>query len=118
MNTLFDSPEPHQVTHTKDPWTSYQAAMKALDNAKGMNLAILEELGKVYPLGLSDEELAERLEVHSTVSGNNVAKRRSSLTQKGLVVADKEKKTNHAGNPVTSWKLYYPPNPTVQRWEP
>lgn len=94
--------------------------MKSLRNAKGMNRDILDELGKVYPEGLTDERLAARLHVDSTVSGNNVAKRRSALTQKGLVVACKEKELNSQGNKVTVWKLYFPPTDNIQprQYEP
>lgn len=117
LQTLFEA---ERLTHNRDPYTSREAALKSLRNAKGMNRAILDELAKVYPDGLTDELLAARLHVDSTVSGNNVAKRRSALTQKGLVVACKHKDLNRAGNKVTVWKLYFPPSDNIQprQYEP
>lgn len=120
MDGLQNLFEAARLSHNKDPYTSREAALKSLRNAKGMNLAILDELGKVYPEGLTDEKLAARLHVDSTVSGNNVAKRRSALTQKGLVVACRDKELNEAGNKVTVWKLYFPPSDNIQprQYEP
>lgn len=114
-NTL---PEPHKIVHSRDPFTSSMAALKALKNAKGLNRLILDELTKVFPLGLSHEALAERLGIESSVSGNDVAKRCSTLKSKGLIEQARETSLNSKGNPVATWKLYYPPNDKQSRWEP
>lgn len=116
-NNLFESLEAETLKHNHDPYTSREAALKSLRNAKGLNKIILDELGKVYPEGLTDEQLAERLEVDSTVTGNNVAKRRSALTQKGLIVKGGISE-NRSGNRVTVWRLYFPPNSRKSRWQP
>ena len=117
MTDLFGF-QPEEVTHQNDPLTSLQAAHKARANAKGLNLAIIQELSKVYPLGLSDEKLAERLNIESSVTGNDVAKRRSTLKKKGVVVEAREKDVNLKGNQVSTWKLRFPPNSKESRWNP
>lgn len=116
-NSLFNFLEAETLKHNDDPYTSREAALKSLENAKGLNKAILDELGQVYPKGLTDEQLAIRLNVDSTVTGNNVAKRRSALTQKGLIVKEGVSQ-NKSGNRVTVWKLYFPPNERVSKWGP
>lgn len=118
MNNLFDPPEPHKIVHLADPYTSSLAALKALKNAKGLNRLILDELTKEYPLGLSHEALAKRLGEDSSVSGNDVAKRCSSLKAKGLIEQARETDLNSKGNVVATWKLYYPPGDKPSRWEP
>lgn len=110
--------EPHTVTHSGDPWTSFEAALKARDNAKGLNLQIIEELSKVYPSGISHEKLALRLGVDSTVSGNNVAKRCSTLASKGVIEKAKATDVNSAGNSVSTWKLVFPPGSKKSKWTP
>lgn len=117
MQDLFGF-QPEEVIHQEDPHTSFQAAKKALAKAKGLNLAIIQELEKVYPLGLSDEKLAERLNIQSSVSGNDVAKRRSTLKKKGVLVEAREKDLNLKGNAVSTWKLRFPPNSKESRWTP
>jgi len=119
MSNLFgDWPDITTMSHINDPYTSTQAALKAIKNAKGINKHIIDELGVLYPEGTSAEKLARHLGIESSVSGNDVAKRLSNLKSKGVVEACRETILNDKGNKVTAWKLRFPPTMGESRWEP
>ena len=120
MSNLFgwDTPKPSTMSHLDDPYTSTQAALKALKTAKGITRDIINELDRIYPEGISSEELAKRLGIQSSVSGNDAAKRLSNLKSKGVVEACREKVLNAKGNPVDAYKLRFRPSDKQSRWTP
>lgn len=99
-----------KMSHMLDPETSFAASTKILKKVTAKEKEVLSVFAGLYPGGISDGKLAEKMGVKSTVSGNSAAKRRSSLTRnKGLIKDSGEREKNEDGNEVVVWVLAVPP---------
>jgi transcription initiation factor IIE alpha subunit len=101
---LFDPDNIKKMYHSGDPETSRLAAQKTAKKMSELNAKILDIMDEIYPEGLTDEQLAERLNIQSTVSGNNAAKRRSKLYKDGFIEKTSERRNNKEGSPCVVWR--------------
>lgn len=84
-----------------DPETSQIAARLDVGGRANDRTRVLELLGRVYPDGLTDYELAAL----TGKQQNSIGKRRSELTAAGLVEFAGFHRPSPTGSPCRVWKL-------------
>lgn len=94
-----------QMTHANDTDTSKISAQRVFEKMQGLGKQVLIELAAVAPAGYTAEELATKMGIESTVSGNKVAKALSMLLKEGLVKRSGIKRRNTSGNLAMEYVL-------------
>jgi hypothetical protein len=81
----------HTLARTTDPTTSHDAAQFSLDKAPLLQQRIYEILAD-FPEGLTDDEITDMYELSASLQGwepvlhDTPRKRRSDLTNRGVVI--------------------------------
>jgi hypothetical protein len=101
-------PGPEQARHAMDPHiylpadprpTQVEAAERALPKSGTQRARVLGELKRAGRNGLTDEELAARLDL----SLNSVRPRRLELVEAMLVVSTERRRPTQGGGPAIVW---------------
>lgn len=87
------------VARATDPGTSWAAARDAEPNAGTHRARVLRELREVYPEGLTDYELADRLGLQQ----NSAGKRRGELRDAGFVEDSGRTRPAPSGSRAIVW---------------
>jgi hypothetical protein len=89
-----------RAARVTDPDTSHAAAADASGNAATHRARALRELRAVYPDGLTDFELAARLNLQQT----SIGKRRGELRDAGLVEDSGTRRPAPSGSASIVWR--------------
>jgi len=87
--------------HSNGPETEQQAAMFVRPRTGTQREAVLNELIKAHPRGLTDDEIGELLPLYV----NTGAKRRNDLKNQGWVEDSGERRSTQTGSPAVVWRL-------------